>query len=189
QQLDDVVSWLASQPGIEAEVIDRDEALAGGRAGRPETAADSADDASAAPVPPVEDGDVGHAPARVHSSWSITTHSAVEPQQLCDLVLDLPETVVRGKGILPDSRRPGCRFLVQYDGTSCETSEVAPDNETVADVSRIADGHTVADGLGARESAASDGAGRLVIIAAGDHPGPPEAVTSLAQALHGWVGG
>src|SRR5699024_3589326 len=118
QQLDDVVSWLASHPGIEAEVIDRDEALAGGRAGRPETAADSADDASAAPVPPVEDGDVGHAPARVHSSWSITTHSAVEPQQLCDLVLDLPETVVRAKGILPDSRRPGRRFLVQYDGTS-----------------------------------------------------------------------
>src|SRR5699024_9140034 len=108
-------------------------------------------------------GGASRAPARVHSSWSITAASAIAPEQLCGLILDLPETVVRAKGILPNKRRPGRRFLVQYDGTRCETSEVMPD-----------------DG-------ASDGMGRLVISAAGDPADAPEAVTSIAHRLHGRV--
>lgn len=163
QQLRDVVDWLAAHPGVNAEIVDRREVLAGGWAGRSETATHTADDAVAEPMPSVEDGGASHAPARAHSSWSITAASAIDPEQLCGLFLDLPETVVRAKGILPDKRRPGRRFLVQFDGTRCETSEVMPD-----------------DG-------ASDGMGRLVIIAAGDHADTPEAVTSLAHALHGRV--
>ena len=159
QQLREVVDWLAAHPGIDAEIVDRGDVLAGGRADRPETAAHNADDT----VSESMDGGASRAPARVHSSWSITAASAIAPEQLCGLILDLPETVVRAKGILPNKRRPGRRFLVQYDGTRCETSEVMPD-----------------DG-------ASDGMGRLVIIAAGDHADTPEAVTSLAHALHGRV--
>lgn len=163
QQRREVVDWLAADPGIDAEIIDRDDVLAGGRSQRSETAP-GADGTVAESIPSVDDGGASRAPARVHSSWSITAASAIDPEELCGLILDLPETVVRAKGILPDERRPGHRFLVQYDGTRCETSEVAS------------------------ESAASDGVGRLVIIAAGDHAGTPEAVTSLARALQGWVG-
>jgi G3E family GTPase len=161
QQLREAIDWLAAQPGIDAELIDRGDVLVGGRSG---TAAQRADDAVAESMPTVEDGGASYAPVRVHSSWSITATSAIDPEQLCGLILDLPKIVVRAKGILPDERRPGRRFLVQYDGTRCETSEITP-----------------GDG-------ASDGMGRLVIIAAGDHADTPEAVTSLADALHGWVG-
>ncbi|GAA1845117.1 GTP-binding protein [Brevibacterium marinum] len=188
QQRREVLNWLAAHPGIDAEIINRDDVLAGGQVERSETATPSADDAVAEPVPSVDDGTASRAPARVHSSWSITATSAIDPEQLCNLIFDLPETVVRAKGILPDSRKSGRRFLVQYDGKRCKTSELESDGETVTE------GSTVADGGVARESTASDGVtvsdgvGRLVIIAAGDHAGTPEAVASLAQALHGWVG-
>ena len=180
QQQSEVVDWLKADPGITAEIIARDDVVAGGRSQRSATAP-GADGAVAGALPPIDDGDGSRSAARTHSSWSITAASAIAPEVLCGLILDLPGTVVRAKGILADERTPGHRFLVQYDGTRCETSDITPE---FAD----SDGGTVADGLSARGSAAPDAPGRLVIIAAGDHVGPPSAVTALAQALHGWVG-
>ena len=152
RQLREVEDWLTTQLDIDAEIIDRGRVLVGGqmRQSEPPTTASSTTDSS-------------HA-ASAHTSWSITTTAAVDPVRLCALVLDLPEIVVRAKGILTDSRDPDCRFLIQYDGTRCETDDV------------------VAAG------AASDEPGHLVVIAAGDHVKTPSSVTALAQTLHGWVG-
>lgn len=175
----DVQDWLVSQLGTAAEIIDRGQVLGGTQLRRPENKSDRAaqtDEESAARssrtldvaaaseasmvAPHIADSE--HA-ARTHSSWTITTASAIDPERLRVLVLNLPATVVRAKGILPDSRRPGRWFLIQFDGTRCDTDEVVS------------------------QSAAPDTPGRLVIIAAGNHIETPGSVTALAQALQGRI--
>lgn len=158
QALREVEDWLVSTLGHEVDIIERQQIL-DGRRGVPV----SAPAAVAETVGP--DSAAGSGPAeRAHSSWTITTASAIDPEHLKALVLRLPETIVRSKGILTDSRKPGRRFLIQYDGTRCDIDE--------------------------RESRSTDpeADGRLVIIAAGDCAGTPEPVTALAQALHGRIG-
>ncbi|GAA1936634.1 GTP-binding protein [Brevibacterium antiquum] len=176
EQIEDVRQWLGSQPGIDAEFVDRDQVLAGARVPGTQAAArpgcstvDAAGNAS------VSDPDPSHE-TRTHSSWSVTITSAVDPAQLRCLVLDLPEPFVRVKGILADKRNVGQQMLVQFDGTRFETQALA---------SHDVGGHEGKPTGGMNDPGHS--AGRLVLIAAGDYPGTPEAVTTLAHALGGRV--
>lgn len=153
-----VTDWLASQPGIDAEVIDRSEILSGEPAQRRDVPAKDPTDTKHA-----SDSDSDHI-RQVHSSWTITTTSAIDPDRLCALVQRLPETFVRAKGIFRDCRHPGRRFLIQYDRTRCATDEVA------------------SNGTNPTEP------GHLVVIAAGNHIETPVPVNELARALHGQVG-
>lgn len=158
QTVCEVEDWLVTQLGTGAEIVDRGRALSGGQLKQPEVSAGAIAQNGAEPAPePAPE-------SPTHSSWTITTTSAIDPERLCTLVLDLPETIVRAKGIVADSREPGRRFLVQYDGTRCETDEAV------------------------WNSAAPEEPGRLVIIAIGDHIETPKSVTALAQALQGRVG-
>ena len=153
----EVTEWLTSQPGIDAAVIDRSEILPG----EPTQQRNG----------PEEDPTVSkHVSAsdhagQDHSSWTITTASAIDPDGLCALVQRLPEAFVRAKGIFPDSRHTGRRFLIQYDGTRCAIDEVASGG------------------------ADSTEPGHLVLIAVGSHTETPAPVNELARALHGQVGG
>ena len=164
QTLREVEDWLVSTLGAEADIIERQQILDSGQGiplSAPAAVAEAAGSGSAADSDLAADSDPAE---RTHSSWTITTASAVDPEHLKALVLRLPETIVRSKGILTDSRRPGRRFLIQYDGTRCDIDECE---------SRSTD---------------PEADGRLVIISAGDCAGTPEPVTALAQALHGRIG-
>lgn len=187
EQIDEVRQWLGSQAGIDAEFVDREQVLGGDqvldgsrrhRTDRPgaSTAPPSQrlhpDAANSAPASSLG---TGHE-ARAHTSWSITTISAVDPAQLRRLIIDLPESFVRVKGILADERNPDQQMLVQFDGTRFETQAFATHGVS---------GHE--DGPTGSMNDPGHGVGRLVLIAAGDHPGTPETVSTLAHALDGRV--
>lgn len=154
QTVREVEDWLVSQLGTDAERIERRQLLAGEQLKRIEGPADRTAQAGAESAPE----------SRTHSSWTITTTSAIDPERLSALVHDLPESIVRAKGIFADSRESGRRFLIQYDGTRCDTDEVIS------------------------KSAAREEPGHLVIIATGDHIDTPGPVIALAQTLQGRVG-
>lgn len=162
EQVDEIRQWLCSQVGIDAEFVDReqvlgsDQVLEGGRR---------------------HPSDRPGASAGVHTSWSITTTSAIDPAQLRRLIIDLPDTFVRVKGILADKRNPNQQMLVQFDGTRIETQVFSSKNvhgDTDDDPNSSMNGPDRV-------------VGRLVLIAAGDHARTPEAVTTLAHALDGRV--
>lgn len=180
EQIDEVVQWLDSQPDIDAEIVNRDQVLGGARTLRTcEPGANAAPPSGRSPTDLANSAPTSHPRAgheiRDHSSWSITTTSAVDSAQLRRLVLDLPETFVRVKGILSDKRNPGQQMLVQFDGARFETEAFAS-----------TDGDDEDDPLRG-EGSPDCGVGRLVLIATGDHTGTPEAVTTLAHALDGKV--
>lgn len=189
EQIGEVRRWLGSQPGIDAEFIDREQVLGGERT----YLAREPDVRPAPPPEPSTKDAVNSVPAsvlgtghetRAHSSWSVSITSAVDPAQLRRLILDLPEAFVRIKGILADKENHGQRMLVQFDGTRVEMQAFATrddDDGREDDTDRGMKGHdrSVDD--------PDQSAGRLVLIAAGDHTGTAEAVTSLAHALEGRV--
>ncbi|MGM0698999.1 MAG: CobW family GTP-binding protein [Actinomycetota bacterium] len=157
QTVHEVADWLISQSGINAEVVDRSEILSGEPPRRWDLLAED-------PTHPQQNSVSDHV-SQVHSSWTITTSSAIDPDGLRALVQRLPKTFVRAKGTFPDRRHPGRRFLIQYDGSRCATGQVASAGTNSTDP------------------------GHLVLIAVGSHTETPAPVNELARALHGQVGG
>lgn len=169
EQIAEVTDWLANLPGVDAEIVERSSLIAGESTDRPPAAATT--DSSSADSPAVSSGSA--VPGRpgsdeayeTHSSWSIRTRSAVDPEQLRALVLDLPEDFVRIKGIFEDSRRHGRIIVVNFDGSRFDVQDIDA----------------------AQHGAGSDAFGRLVVIAAGSHTGTPKCVAALARMIRGTV--
>lgn len=150
EQVAETTEWLISLPGVDAEVVDRSCALDGMLL----------DDSSVTGIGQ-NDGPYAAAEAgSTHSSWSITTDGAVDPDRIRELFHNLPADFVRAKGVVRNASAPERLMLVNFDGVRTDIKDF---------------GHARGE------------AGRIVLIAAGARRGTPQTVTTLAQVLNGTV--
>lgn len=194
-EIDATRDWLASLPGVDAEIVDRASVLArstmpvgdqtNGTIDCARSENDHATDgghSGATPKTAAGGSTEHHAESSgdrvLHSSWTVTTRNPIDPETARRLVAGMPDDIVRVKGILRDSRRPGETFVIQSDGARVSIDRRADHGAADRQIS----GLDVAAAVGA-----SPAAGRIVVIASGDHSEVLPAVTALAHSMGGRV--
>ncbi|MGO2860834.1 MAG: CobW family GTP-binding protein [Brevibacterium sp.] len=170
--------WLESIPEIDAKIVDRSTVVNSSRlpGQRPPTDPMT----HAASTDSNRRGQIDD--NAEHTSWTLVTGQRFPSEEIRCLLSDLPNYIVRVKGILRDGNRSGAggTFVVQYDGNNLSVECPVNPNVSV--------GNSIHRSNHAGSIARSEPSpGRIVIIAEGTHTEIPAYINSLAQRLGGRV--